>query len=84
MNGDAPLFRLIKVNEDQRSVTASLWESNGSEWLYNGNLTMLPESFAILKSIIELGGRRCGLVTEHVDRGWIATETGYTRKEWSL
>lgn len=83
--GEAPLFRLVKVNEGASVVTASLWEAapQSGEWLYNGNLTMTPEAFGILQGLLEIGARSAGVGIAHVDCGWLATETGFTRKEWS-
>lgn len=84
MTTEAPLFRLVKVSEGASVVTASLWErAFDGGWHYNGNLTMSREGFAILRAIIELGARRGDVVVEHINGEWIATKTGYTRKEWS-
>lgn len=84
MTTEAPLFRLVKVNEGGAFITASLWEiTTNNEWLYNGNLTMTPEGFEIFRNLLELGARRAAVTVDHVDSGWIATDTGFTRKEWS-
>lgn len=87
MTRGTPLFRLVKVNTDQRGafVTASLWETFDNEWIYCGNLTMLPESFAILQSLLERGRRGSGVGIEYRNDGWIALrDGGFTLKEWIL